>query len=68
MNAVTEHDAVAPEPAAGPRVIDRLRAAGMSDERIQAYFRVGAIRVDGHPVTDLDQPAPPPARLVIAPS
>jgi hypothetical protein len=38
------------------------------DERIQAYFRVGAIRVDGHPVTDLDQPAPPPARLVIAPS
>jgi hypothetical protein len=49
------------------RVIDRLHAAGLSDERIQEYFRAGAIRVDGQQVTDLDQPAPPPARPVILP-
>jgi hypothetical protein len=57
---VAEHDDN-PEPAAVPRVIDRLRAAGLSDERIQRYLGAGAIRLDGQVVTDLEQPAPPPA-------
>jgi hypothetical protein len=63
---VAEHDDN-PEPAA-PRVIDRLRAAGLSEERIQQHFQAGAIRLDGEQVTDLDQPAPQPSRPVIDPS
>jgi hypothetical protein len=64
---VAEHDDTS-EPAAVPRVIDRLRAAGLSEDRIQQHFQSGAVRLDGQQVTDLDQPAPPPARLVIDPS
>jgi hypothetical protein len=64
---VAEHD-VNPAPAAVPRVIDRLRGAGLSEERIQQHFQAGAIRLDGDQVTDLDQPAPPPSRPLIAPS
>jgi hypothetical protein len=48
------------------RVVDRLRAAGLSPDRIAMRLGAGAIRVDGAPVTDLEQPAPPPARVVIA--
>lgn len=64
---MAEHDDN-PEPAAAPRVIDRLRAAGLSEDRIQQHFQAGAIRLDGEQVTDLDQPAPPPSRPVIDPS
>jgi hypothetical protein len=63
---VAEHDNL--ESAAVPRVIDRLRAAGLSEDRIQQHFQAGAIRLDGQQVTDLQQPAPPPTRPVIDPS
>ena len=48
-----------------PTVRDRLTAAGLSEERIQLHLQAGRIRCDGDTVTDLDQPAPPPARVVI---
>jgi hypothetical protein len=64
---MAEHDD-SREPAAVPRVIDRLRAARLSEDQIQRHLKAGAIRLDGGQVTDLDQPAPPPARLVIGPS
>jgi hypothetical protein len=64
MGAVDEQQNL-DEPAV-PRVVDRLRAAGLSDARIQHYLDAGAIRLDGQVVTDLEQPAPPPARPVIA--
>jgi hypothetical protein len=44
-----------PGPAATPRLIDRLRAAGLSEERIEQLFQTGAVRHDGEQVTDLDQ-------------
>jgi hypothetical protein len=52
----------------GPTVADRLRSAGLSDATIQQRYRAGSIRLDGKMVTDLDQPAPPPTRPVIAPA
>jgi hypothetical protein len=63
MSGVTENDS--PEPASPLRVVDRLRRAGLSDERIQQHLGGGAIRVDGEQVTDLDRPAPQPARPII---
>jgi hypothetical protein len=47
-------------------VRDRLTAAGLSDERIEQHRAAGRVRVDGEPVDDLDQPAPLPARIVLA--
>jgi hypothetical protein len=64
---VAEHDGNSGL-AAGPRVIDRRGAAGLSEERIQQHFLAGAIRLDGQQLTDLDQPSPPPARPVIDPN
>lgn len=49
-----------------PTVLSRLQAAGLSPERIAAHHAAGLIRCDGQPAADLDQPAPPPARIVIA--
>jgi hypothetical protein len=49
-----------------PTVRDRLTAAGVSPESVEAHFRAGRIRVDGEPVTDLDGAAAPPARVVLA--
>jgi hypothetical protein len=66
MTLVCQQDDAAPAPT--PTVHDRLRAAGISEERIQQHLRGGLIRLDGQVVTDLDQPAPPPARPVIDPS
>jgi hypothetical protein len=40
--AVAEHDDD-PEPAAVPRVIDRLRDAGLSEDNIQQHFQAAAI-------------------------
>lgn len=49
-----------------PAVRDRLQVAGISPERIDLHHAAGRIRCDGEQVHDLDQPAPPPARVVIA--
>lgn len=48
-----------------PTVRDRLTAAGVSPARIAAHLERGRIRVDGRAVIDLDEPAPPPARVVV---
>ena len=54
------------EPAPTPLTVrDRLSAAGLSDERIEQHMTAGRVRVDGELVTDLDTPAPPPARVVV---
>lgn len=49
-----------------PTVLSRLQAAGIRADRITAHHAAGRLRLDGEPVTSLDQPAPPPARIVIA--
>jgi hypothetical protein len=48
-----------------PTVFDRLVGAGLSQERIEQHLTAGRVRVDGELVTDLNQPAPPPARVVL---
>jgi hypothetical protein len=46
-------------------VPDRLVGAGLSQERIEQHLAAGRVRVDEELVTDLDRPAPPPARIVL---
>jgi hypothetical protein len=60
-------DDLTAEPASPPTLLDRLRAAGVSDERIQAHLAAGTIRLDGETMTDLDQPAPEGTRPLIGP-
>jgi hypothetical protein len=45
--------------------LDRLVAAGLSQERIEQHLSAGSVQVDGEPATDPHQPAPPPARIII---
>ena len=40
------------------RVFDRLLAAGLSVERIEAHLAAGRVHVDGESVTDPHAPAP----------
>jgi hypothetical protein len=44
---------------------DRLITAGLSEQRIEQHLAAGRVRVDGELLQDLDQPAPPPARVVL---
>jgi hypothetical protein len=46
-------------------VLDRLTAAGLSRESIDRHLAADGITLDGAVVTDLDTPAPPPARVVL---
>jgi hypothetical protein len=48
-------------------VADRLRASGLSDERIAWWFtqEPGAVRVGDEPVTSPDAPAPRPMVVVL---
>ena len=46
-------------------VHDRLRAAGLSSERIRQHLDAKRIRVEGHIAADLDHPAPTGTRIVI---
>jgi hypothetical protein len=48
-------------------VLDRLIAAGLSEERARWHLARGAVRVDGNPTTDPETPAPAPSRLVLQP-
>jgi hypothetical protein len=58
------HHGVPDDPA--PKTVrGRLAAAGLSASRIDEHMTTGRVRVDGEPVTDLETPAPPPARVVV---
>jgi hypothetical protein len=59
-----QHHGVPDDPAP-TAVRGRLAAARLSDPRIDEHMAAGRVRVDGEPVTDLDTPAPPPARVVV---
>lgn len=48
-----------------PTVLDRLTAAGITREAIDRHLAAQSITVDGELVTDLETPAPPPARVVL---
>ena len=50
----------------GLTVWDRLTAAGLSPERIEAHLAAGRAQVDGEVVADSHRPAPQPARVVLA--
>ena len=54
-----------PDDPAPTTVRDRLAAAGLSDARVDEHLAAGRVRVDGELVTDLETPAPPPARVVV---
>lgn len=54
------------EPAPVPTVADRLAEAGLSPGSIRTHLEAGRIRLDGEPVTDLQQPAPRPMRPFLA--
>jgi hypothetical protein len=59
------HGTTADEPTP-TTVRERLTAAGLPHERIEQHLDAGRVRVDGELVTDLDRPAPPPARVVLS--
>lgn len=46
-----------------PTVRSRVLAAGVTEENLAATFERGAVLLGGEPVTDLDTPAPPGARI-----
>lgn len=51
-----------------PTLRQRMRSAGISDEAIDQHHAAHAIRLNGQPVDDLDQPAPKPATWTIGPA
>ncbi|MEJ2865961.1 RNA-binding S4 domain-containing protein [Actinomycetospora flava] len=54
-------------PAATPTVLDRLLAAGLSEDRARSWIANGGARVNGEPVSDPGDPAAPPARITLHP-
>lgn len=60
MTAVADDDTVT--------ITDRMRAAGISQERIDMHLQRGGVHVDGVPVTDPNHPAAPPAKWVVMPA
>ncbi len=65
VGAQLHDDGVTDEQSAPTTVRDRLTAAGLSESRIEQHMSAGRLRVDGEPVTDLDEPAPTGTRVVI---
>lgn len=55
----------APAPGDAGTVAERLRAAGLSEARIEEHLRVGRVAVDGEIVTDPARPVRRSARLVL---
>jgi hypothetical protein len=58
-----------PEPDSAPNLTDpattirdRMLAAGLAEEKTDAYLQSGAVRINGEPVTDPNHPAPRRAR------
>ena len=52
-------------PAPVPTVADRLRAAGIPDDRAAEHLAAGRVRLDGQPVQDLAQSAPVGTRVTL---
>ncbi|MCY7340430.1 MAG: hypothetical protein LH603_00805 [Pseudonocardia sp.] len=50
-----------------PTVWSRMLSAGISEDAIRQHHINGTIHLDGAAVTDLDQPAAPPAVIIIRP-
>lgn len=48
-----------------PTVLDRLVAAGISEDRARHWVTSGGVRVNGEPVTDPGTLAPVPARITL---
>jgi 16S rRNA U516 pseudouridylate synthase RsuA-like enzyme len=48
-------------------VVNRMTAAGLSQEEIERFLTAGHVRVNGELVTDPDHPAPKPASVVLLP-
>lgn len=48
-----------------PSVLDRLVAAGISEDRATHWVTSGGVRVNGEPVTDPGTPAPVPAKITL---
>ncbi|WP_130295416.1 hypothetical protein [Pseudonocardia sediminis] len=46
-----------------PTVGERVRAAGLSEDRIAAHMTNKVLLLDSEAVADLDQPAPPGTRI-----
>ena len=64
--AMHDDDVTDEEPEPGhARVFDRLLAAGLSVERIEAHLAAGRVHVDGEAVTDPSAPAPAGTRVVL---
>jgi hypothetical protein len=57
-----------PQEQPPPTVLDRLIAAGVSEDRAREWITSGGARVDGEVVTAVDSPAPPPLRVVLYPA
>lgn len=48
-----------------PSVQARMRDAGIAHDEITRHFTTGRIRLNGEPITNLDQPAPRPSAITI---
>lgn len=68
LTARCDHDTVTEQPDTTPTVHDRLLAAGLTPEAIAEHHDAGRVRLDGEPITGLDQPAPIGTRPAIWPS
>ena len=65
VGARMHHYGVTADEPTPTTVREQLTAAGLSHERIEQHRGAGRVRVDGELVTNLDRPAPPPARVVL---
>lgn len=63
---MTDTDAPPTTPPAAT-VLDRLLAAGLSEDRARNWIAGGGTRVDGQPVTDPAHPAAFPAKVTLFP-
>jgi hypothetical protein len=49
-----------------PTILERMLAAGISEDRARAHLVAGRVRLDGETVTDPGRPAPVGTRIVVA--
>lgn len=49
-----------------PTILERMLAAGISEDRARAHLEAGRVRLDGDVVTDPNTPAPPGTRPLLA--
>jgi hypothetical protein len=60
------HDGTVTDEPAGPSVLDRLLASGMTAGRIEQHLEAGRIRLDGEPVTVPHVNVPIGSRIAVA--